>query len=188
MSPPWWQGDKRWGGLLLGTGPSHCDVAGCVACALAAAAARIAGRDVNPGSAILHLRETPGAFVGDELVIPVAAPALGLDAGPLIVGDDAMRAMLKNALARPDACALLRLEVDGPGLAKPEGHTVLAVTDADTVIECLDSACPSQEGVQEGFCVIRWVDLKNASPLLWNREARTYRVKAARELRKAQEH
>lgn len=183
--PPWWQGDQRWGGLTLGSGPAHVDAAGCVLCAITAASALLAGRDINPGSALTRLHGVPGAFVGDEIVVPVAAPALDLDAGPLVAGDDNVRRMLRDALHRPDAAALLRLEVTGEGLAKPDGHTVLARVDADTVIECLDSACPAQEGVAEGWCVIRWVDLQNASPLHWRKAPRSYRVVAARELRKA---
>lgn len=184
-APPWWQGDQRWGGITLGSGPAKCAAAGCVACALAAASFRLAGRDLNPGSAILELINTPGAFVGDEIAVPTAAPALGLDAGPLVVGDDAMRAMMKDALARKDA-VLLRVEVDGPGLAKPEGHTILGVVDAGAVVECLDSACPSQQGVQEGYSALAWSTLQNATPMLWNRAQRTYKAKAARELRRAQ--
>lgn len=185
MTPPYWQGDSRWRDIVLGSGPARCGAAGCVACALTAAAVRIAGRDLNPGSAILDLINAPGAFVGDELVVPVAAPVLGLDAGPLVVDPDEIVAMIKRATGDGGA-ALVRVEVTGPGLAQAEGHTILGVTDAGPFIECLDSACPSQQGVQEGWSAIAWATLQNASPMLWNKVPRTYTVRAARELRKAQ--
>lgn len=181
-----WQGDARWGGIMLGHGPAKIGAAGCVLTSLVEAANRLAGRTLNPATANMLLMNVPGAFVGDdgvkpgdELVVPVAAPHLGLEAGALVQGDDLVPA-LRAALAEESSGALVRVEVTGG--VRPEHHTVFCFLPAGPFFQCTDSAWPKQDGVAGGFCVL---DEKARATLRWNGALRNYRAIAVRQVKRA---
>lgn len=181
-----WQGDRRWGPLTLGHGPGHIDDEGCVLSALVEAANRLAGRTLNPATANMLLQQVPGAFVagdgitpGDELVVPVAAPQLGLEVGGLVEGDDLV-GELRKALTVENGGALVRVEVTG-GI-RVVHHTIFGFVDAGAVFECTDSAWPRQDGLAGGFCAL---DANLRATLWWNKSLRNYRAINIRPLKRA---
>lgn len=187
-----YQGDGRWGGLRIGhPNPDGSQAlaadAACVLCALNEAANLWAGRNLNPGTLNALLQRVPGAFVdggghpGDELYLPTAALAVGLECDGAVTGDTrTMANAIRGALALDKGGAFLRLDVDG----KPGGdHTVLAIHDLTSHIECTDSAWPRQTGVTHGYCAIEWGDL--TAEVTWNKRPRLYKVVGVRPVRAA---
>lgn len=183
-----YQGDSRWGTLPTGHGPSHLDATGCVTCALTEAANLWAGRSLNPATCSALLQRVQGAYVdvsgmhpGDNLVLPVACLALGLECDSVVTGSPTTLAnAIRGALAVDAGGAFLRLDVDGNSTGD---HTVLAIHDLTTHIECTDSAWPKQTGVAQGYCALEWADL--TAEVTWGKKPRIYRVVAVRPVRKA---
>lgn len=178
MSSALYQSDRRWAGLLLGNGPSKIGRAGCVLTSLTMAARLLGARpDLLPPHANTACL-VAGAFTGDNLIVPLAAKALGLTADhDAILGLPGAAGLVdatRDALAR--GLALLRIDVSGDDRGD---HTILGVRNvADGSVDCL---CPAVGEVQLSPALSATVDWgHHNSEGKWIPDLRKYRVVGVR--------
>jgi len=177
---PLYQNDRRWSSLMLGAGPSTIGRAGCVLTSLTMAARELGVRpDLLPPHANVACTLS-NAFVGDELVVPQAALALGLLADEAVhglPGDPTLATELLQRLMR--GMAILRIDIDLNGTGD---HSILAVSrNQDGTINCL---CPAVGRVALGADLMATVDWghKDKVTTRWVPDLKKYRVVGVRGL------
>lgn len=138
---PLFQNDGRWHTILVGDGPGTFGNVGCVVTALLEAARALGTveptvmppnanqRFLDAGGCFVHWDEVTQHYVdgGDELVVPVAAPCLGLVAGDLVTGPG-MADALSRVLADGGA-AVVRVNTHNGDVGQ---HTITAVAASAT--------------------------------------------------------
>lgn len=140
-----WQGASNYGRALVGHGLSTMAKAGCLVTSLDMLGIYLGTIDtsVDPGVANELMKKLPGAFDGSNMIMHVAAPALGLEAPAHerirgVFGDPKLKKLLVDTLNAGDV-AVIHVSTDGDPKDGGE-HFIAAYKIEDGCVVCADPA------------------------------------------------